>query len=105
MGSTQAEQAKAVASGYWHLFRYNPELEARGEAAFILDSKEPKISYREFLEGEIRYDSLKKREPNQAEELFGRAEVSAAKRYEYLKKLEALYGRKQPDGNLAQRAD
>ncbi len=92
MGCTQAEQAKAVDSGYWHLFRYNPKLAANGEAAFILDSKEPKISYQEFLEGEIRYDSLKKREPEQAKELFDRAEAAAKRRYEYLKKLVILYG-------------
>lgn len=91
MGTTPWEEKKAVESGYWHLFRYNPVLWEKGEPAFILDSKEPTLSYEEFLEGEIRYDALKRTHPGKAEELFAKAAKQAKERYAYLKKLEALY--------------
>ncbi|MBR5816761.1 MAG: pyruvate:ferredoxin (flavodoxin) oxidoreductase, partial [Anaerotignum sp.] len=92
MGSAQAEEEKAVKSGYWHLFRYNPELKEAGKSAFILDSKLPALNYQEFLEGEVRYDALKLADPKKAAALFGMAEIQAKERMEYLQKLVALYG-------------
>ena len=92
MGSSQAEEEKAVKSGYWHLFRYNPELKEAGKSAFILDSKLPALDYREFLDGEVRYDALKLVDPKKAAELFGKAEIQAKERMEYLQKLVTLYG-------------
>ena len=69
-GTSIAEERKAVESGYWHLYRYNPLLKNEGKNPFILDSKEPKESYRDFITGEIRYSSLMKTFPDNAEELF-----------------------------------
>jgi pyruvate-ferredoxin/flavodoxin oxidoreductase len=92
MGSAQAEEEKAVKSGYWHLFRYNPELKEAGKSAFVLDSKLPALGYQEFLEGEVRYDALKLANPEKAAELFGMAEAQAKERMEYLQKLVTLYG-------------
>ena len=71
MSNSQAEEKKAVDSGYWHLYRYNPTAEGNG---FTLDSKDPVGSYQEFLLGETRYTSLKKAQPELAAELFERAE-------------------------------
>ncbi len=87
MGRSIANSADAVAAGYWHLFRYNPDLKREGKNPFILDSKEPKSSFKEFLMSQVRYSSLAKQFPDQAEELFGMAEEHAKNRYEYLKKL------------------
>jgi pyruvate-ferredoxin/flavodoxin oxidoreductase len=82
MGKSQAEEAKAVECGYWHLWRYNPMLAEEGKNPFQLDSKEPDWSkFRDFLMGEVRYLSVKKAYPNEAEELFQQAEVMAKKRY------------------------
>ena len=91
LGSTPHEAKKAVDAGYYHLFRFNPALREQGKNPFILDSGEPKLEYGAFLEGEIRYDSLKRSHPEQAEELFSRAAAQAAARYEYLKRLKELY--------------
>ncbi len=90
LGSTPHEAKKAVDAGYYHLFRFNPALREQGKNPFILDSGEPKLEYGAFLEGEIRYDSLKRSHPEQAEELFSRAAAQAAARYEYLKRLKEL---------------
>ena len=84
MGSSQHEEAKAVEAGYWHLFRYNPSLRDKGENPFILDSKEPTLDYQTFLEGENRYDVLKRMQPEKAEELFHRAAAHAKEHYEHL---------------------
>lgn len=82
MGKSQAEEAKAVECGYWHLWRYNPTLAEEGKNPFILDSKEPDWSkFRDFLLGEVRYLSVQKAYPNEAEELFTEAERMAKKRY------------------------
>ncbi|MDR1761775.1 MAG: pyruvate:ferredoxin (flavodoxin) oxidoreductase, partial [Bacteroidales bacterium] len=82
MGKAQTEQNKAVECGYWHLWRYNPELEAAGQNPFQLDSKEPDWSkFQDFLKGEVRYTSLIKQFPAEAEELFKAAEVNAQWRY------------------------
>ncbi len=82
MGKAQAEQSKAVECGYWHLWRYNPELEAAGQNPFQLDSKEPDwTKFQDFLKGEVRYTSLIKQFPAEAEELFKAAEANAQWRY------------------------
>mgnify|MGYP002855129228 CR=1 FL=1 len=82
MGKSQAEEAKAVACGYWHLWRYDPRLEAQGKNPFQLDSKEPNWDdFQSFLEGEVRYLSLKKVKPTEAQELFDAAKEAAQRRY------------------------
>ena len=88
MGKSQAEEAKAVECGYWHLWRYNPELAEQGKNPFSLDSKEPDWSkFHDFLLGEVRYLSVKKAYPNEAEELFAEAERMAKLRYNsYIRK-------------------
>ena len=88
MGKSQAEEAKAVECGYWHLWRYNPELAEQGKNPFSLDSKEPDWSkFHDFLLGEVRYLSVKKAYPNEAEELFAEAERMAKLRYKsYIRK-------------------
>ncbi len=91
MGSSSHEMKKAVDSGYFHLFRYNPTLLEQGKNPFTLDSGEPSLNYREFLEGEIRYGSLERYRPDEAEALFTKAACLAKQRYEHLKKLEAFY--------------
>ncbi len=88
MGKSQAEEANAVAAGYWHLWRYNPQLADEGKNPFTLDSKEPDWSkFHDFLLGEVRYLSVKKAYPNEAEELFKAAEEMARLRYKsYVRK-------------------
>ena len=92
MNSVKTEEARAVEAGYWHCFRYNPALAAEGKSAFILDSKEPTGDYKEFLNGEVRYNSLKMSDPKKADTLFESASLNAKKRYSYLQKLVMLYG-------------
>uniref|UniRef100_UPI00405776DF pyruvate:ferredoxin (flavodoxin) oxidoreductase n=1 Tax=Agathobacter sp. TaxID=2021311 RepID=UPI00405776DF len=91
MSKAQTEEKLAVESGYWHNFRFNPELKAAGKNAFILDSKEPTGDYQAFLKGENRYASLAKFNPERAAELFAQSEANAKERYEHLKKLVTLY--------------
>jgi len=87
MGKTQYEQKLAVECGYWHLWRYNPDLEAQGQNPFILDSKEPDWSkFQEFLKSEVRYASLIGTFPEEAAELFKACEENAKWRYEQYKK-------------------
>ena len=82
MGRSQAEEGRAVECGYWHLWRFNPELEKEGKNPFSLDSKEPDWSkFQDFLNGEVRYLSLKKARPAEAQELFDAAEEAAKRRY------------------------
>ena len=82
MGKSQAEEAKAVECGYWHLWRYNPTLADEGKNPFSLDSKAPDWSkFHDCLMGEVRYLSVKKAYPNEAEELFAEAERMAQLRY------------------------
>ncbi|MGM9795596.1 MAG: pyruvate:ferredoxin (flavodoxin) oxidoreductase [Candidatus Aphodosoma sp.] len=82
MGKSQAEEEAAVKCGYWHLWRYNPMLEAEGKNPFTLDSKEPDWSeFKNFLKGEVRYASVMKQYPAEAEELFNAAEENAKWRY------------------------
>ena len=82
MGCTQLESKLAVEAGYWHLYRYNPLLKEEGKNPFILDSKAPTGSFREFLLGEVRYASLAKVQPEKAEELFAQAEKEAKEKYQ-----------------------
>ena len=88
MGKSQAEEARAVACGYWHLWRFNPQLAEQGKNPFSLDSKAPDWSkFQDFLMGEVRYLSLKKAYPNEAQELFNEAERMAKIRYQsYVRK-------------------
>ncbi|MDU2647437.1 MAG: thiamine pyrophosphate-dependent enzyme, partial [Veillonella parvula] len=80
MGKAQEEQRKAVAAGYWDLYRYNPQLKEEGKNPFSLDSKEPTESFQDFLKGEVRYASLAKAAPDVAEELFAKTEKDAKER-------------------------
>ena len=86
MANTIAEEKKAVQTGYWHLWRYNPLLKEEGKNPFILDSKEPTGTIREFMEGENRYLMLKKAYPEVAVQLFDKAEKDLIERYEIYKK-------------------
>ncbi|MEN6588590.1 MAG: pyruvate:ferredoxin (flavodoxin) oxidoreductase [Proteiniphilum sp.] len=94
MGTAQMEQKAAVECGYWHLWRYDPRLEAEGKNPFQLDSKEPDWSkFRDFLMGEVRYTQLMKSFPKQADELFDAAMESAQWRYRsYQRMAHASYG-------------
>ncbi|MCI6617908.1 MAG: pyruvate:ferredoxin (flavodoxin) oxidoreductase, partial [Prevotella sp.] len=88
MGTSQREEALAVECGYWHLWRYNPQLADEGKNPFTLDSKEPNwADFRDFLMGEVRYSSVAKAYPAEAEELFSEAEKMAKARYQtYVRK-------------------
>ncbi|RIJ47236.1 pyruvate:ferredoxin (flavodoxin) oxidoreductase [Maribellus luteus] len=91
MGRTQEEEKKAVEAGYWSLYRYNPLLEAEGKNPFQLDSKEPDWNkFQDFLNGEVRYTSLKKSFPAVADELFSAAEDNAKWRHNSYKRLAAM---------------
>lgn len=87
MGKSQEETRLAVASGYWPLYRYNPALKAEGKNSFILDSKAPDGSLREFLRGEVRYAALEKTFPEEAKRLHDRLEHEILEHYEHLKRL------------------
>lgn len=87
MGTSQDEARKAVAAGYWDLYRYNPALRGTDMNPFTLDSKEPTESFRDFLMGEVRYSSLQQTFPDIAEELFKKTEQDAKERRENYVKL------------------
>jgi len=87
MGNSIEQEKRAVESGYWHLYRFDPRRKEEGKNPFILDSKEPTRSFREFIESEVRYTSLKRTFPEIAEELFKVAEQDAKERYEKYKKM------------------
>ncbi|HOQ63922.1 MAG TPA: thiamine pyrophosphate-dependent enzyme, partial [Clostridia bacterium] len=87
MSFSQAVTRKAVASGYWNLYRYNPELAEQGKNPLTIDSKDPTESYQDYIRGEVRYASLLKAFPDVAEELFKRSEEEAALRLDNLKKM------------------
>ena len=90
MGKSQAEEKAAVECGYWHLWRYNPALEAEGKNPFTLDSKEPDWSkFQDFLKGEVRFASVMKQYPAEAAELFQAAEDNAKWRLRSYKRLAA----------------
>ncbi|MBR4677908.1 MAG: hypothetical protein IKO99_07885, partial [Bacteroidales bacterium] len=91
MGKSQAEEKKAVDCGYWHLWRFNPQLEAEGKNPFTLDSKEPNwAEFKNFLLGEVRFASLQKSFPGQAEELYAACQEAALKRYNNYKRYAAM---------------
>lgn len=90
MSIAQAEEKKAVAAGYWNCFRFDPRLADQGKNPFMLDSKAPTASYRDFIMGEVRYNALTRAFPERAEKLFAQAEEGAAKKYQHLKRLAEL---------------
>lgn len=90
MGRSMHTIKNAVACGYWHLYRYNPNLKVEGKNPFILDSKEPTGDFREFIMNQVRYSSLARMYPNEAEELFAQTEENARERYETYKTLASL---------------
>jgi len=91
MGKTQEETKLAVECGYWHLFRYNPLLEKEGKNPFQFDSKEPQWdNFQDFLNSEVRYTSLKKSFPEEAEELFLAAEENAKWRHKSYLRLASM---------------
>lgn len=87
MAHSVEQEKKAVESGYWHLYRFDPRLKEAGKNPFQLDSKEPTASFQEFINSEVRYTSLKKTFPNIAEDLFAAAEQDAKERYARYKKM------------------
>ncbi len=93
MNHCQDEMKKAVASGYWNLFSYNPALKAEGKNPFTLSSKPDFATYQEFLNNETRYASLARSFPERASRLFEQSEKAARERYEHLLKLVELYGK------------
>ena len=90
MGIAQLEEKKAVEAGYWNIFRYDPRLADEGKNPFMLDGKAPSASYRDFIMGEVRYNSLARSFPERAEKLFEKAEKVAADKYAHLEKLASL---------------
>ena len=91
MSIAQTEEKKAVQAGYWHLYRFNPQLKAEGKNPFTLDSKAPTADYKEFIMGEVRYNALARQNPERAEKLFSSAIKNAADRYDYLVRYAKLY--------------
>jgi len=87
MGKSQEEEKKAVESGYWPLYRYNPLLAAEGKNPFQLDSPDVKGDFQKFLKGEVRYSSLKRLFPDEAEKMYKQAEEDAKDRLEKYKQL------------------
>lgn len=88
MAKSQLEMDRAVKSGYWHLYRFNPQLKDEGKNPFTLDSKEPDLnSFRDFIMSEVRYSSLAKMYPEQSEQLFAKTQEDARERYEFYKRL------------------
>lgn len=82
MGQVQKHEKEAVECGYWHLWRYNPDLKKEGKNPFILDSKEPTGDFQAFLQTEVRYASLDKEFPDTADDLYQKAEQAAKERYQ-----------------------
>ena len=87
LATSMQETKNAVQSGYWHTFRFNPDK----EQPFTLDSKEPTLSYRDFIMSEVRYNSLVRAFPERAEELFAIAEKQAKEKYRKLVNMAKLY--------------
>ena len=92
MGNGMAEEAAAVAAGYWHLFRFDPRLREAGKNPFQLDSKAPTADYRAFIESEVRYSSLKRAFPDKADGLFDKSAQQAKEKWEHLEKMQRIYG-------------
>ncbi len=93
MVNCQKEMKKAVACGYWNMFRFNPALKEQGKNPFSLDSKPASADYKEFILGEARYASLTRAFPERAEELFDKAAANATEQRKHLEKLVELYGK------------
>ena len=91
MTNCQSEMKRAVACGYWQMFRFNPLLKAEGKNPLSIDSKEPTESYRDFIQSETRYSRLIQAFPDRAEALFSKAAENAKAKYENLVKLSKLY--------------
>jgi pyruvate-ferredoxin/flavodoxin oxidoreductase len=89
MNKAQYEQKQAVASGYWHLWRYDPRLDSEGKNPFTLDSKDPQGSFQDFIMGENRYSILQGQFPEIAKVLFAKAEKDAQTRLENYKRMAA----------------
>ena len=87
MSIAQTEEKKAVAAGYWHLFRFDPRRTLEGLNPFQLDSKAPTASYEDFIMGEVRYNSLARSNPERAKELFAKAQKNAEEKYAKLVEL------------------
>ncbi len=87
MGTSMAEAKKAVTTGHWQLYRYNPMLKEEGKNPFILDSKDPSQPFKDFMSGEIRYTSLMRTFPDNAQDLYDEAEKNVAERHEEYKKM------------------
>ena len=87
MGFSIRNMDEAVKAGYWHLYRFNPELREQGKNPFSLDSKEPQGSFRDFIMDQVRYSAIAKQFPEQAEELFQMTEEHARQKYADLKRL------------------
>ena len=87
MKIAQTEEKKAVTSGYWNLFRFNPTLAAEGKNPFHLDSKAPTTEYEDFIMGEVRYNALSRQNPERAKELFAEAKANAEAKYNRLKEM------------------
>ena len=87
MGLSQMEEKKAVEAGYWHLYRFNPDLKDEGKNPFTLDSKAPTGDFKEFLLGQNRYASLQLSFPEKAQQLYAKAETDAQERLESYRKL------------------
>ena len=90
MSIAQQEEKKAVEAGYWNIFRYDPRRADEGKNPFMLDCKAPSASYRDFIMGEVRYNSLTRSFPERAEQLFAKAEKVAEEKYAHLEKLASL---------------
>jgi len=90
MGNTKLEEKLAVDAGYWHLFRFHPELAEQGKNPFVMDSKAPTLAYEDFLSGEARYNILQRTDPEKAGNLFRTAAENAKERYDHLNQRASL---------------
>lgn len=87
MGKSMENMAKAVQAGYWHLYRYHPDLVKEGKQPFTLDSKDPTGDFKEFLMGQVRYSALARQFPEHAQQLFEKAEQDAGRRLKAYQKM------------------
>jgi pyruvate-ferredoxin/flavodoxin oxidoreductase len=99
MGRSQNEEKRAVAAGYWPLYRYDPRRKEIGKNPFLLDSKKPSGEFKEFLLGEVRYSSLTRTFPEDAENLFQRAKEDMKERFEIYSRMASNDFQKEPEHN------
>lgn len=90
MGTSVAQEKRAVESGFWHLYKYNPELKKQGKNPFILDSREPKSSFRDFILSELRFSQIQNTFPDIAEDLYTKAEEDAKDRFETYRRMSEM---------------